>query len=546
MAEKKETPRQKMIGMMYLVLTALLAMNVSKEVLMGFVTVNESLERTNRTFNESTQTMMDYFAKYVQKNPGEKYYYTKAGEAAKLTGDMYEYIERLKKKLVETTESRTKQQADTSRLRYVDALDNYDVPTFELFGDDETNPKKSALSAFELRQKLTETHDKILSIFEGEDIRKKFLSQDLVTIRKKISAIKPVDPGTMVDGVSEDWQMANFYNLPLAAVVTNLSKIQSDLRNVESETVNTIAKSVMSTIPKIDQFVAAVVSKTNYVQIGEKYQSQIFLAAGSSTVKREIFIGDWDSLNKTFRGDFQQLAIDANGRAVFEQAGTSQGERAYKGVIKMTKETGEIEYFPFQEKFTVAPQSVAVTNENMNVVYAGIDNPLIISAAGIAPQNLRVNVDNGIIPTTGTGTYKLHVDGGKEVNVNISAQTENGVKKQGSVKLKVKYLPKPELKLSGKGGDDRSITKAEFAAATWVTAKPEGFIMNLPYPIKTYDVLFVNGSKNMPFTVTGGKVTQAMKDYVRTMSPGGRILIEAVAVSPDRKEHNVSLSLKLK
>lgn len=532
---------------MYLVLTALLAMNVSKEVLMGFVTVNESLERTNKTFSESTVTMMNYFNDYVKKYPDEKFYYSKAEESARLTGAMYQYIEELKKRLIEVTESVKKNQADTSRLRFVNALDNYDIPTYELFGDDEANPVRKAYSAYELRQKLTETHDKILGLFSGDMIKNKFLSSDLEAIRKKISAIKPVDPGTMKDGVKEDWQMSNFYHLPLAAVITNLSKIQSDLRNVESETVNTIAKSIMTTVPKVNQFAAAIHSPSNYVQVGEKYQSSIFLAAGNSNVKREVFIGDFDSITKTFKGDFQQLAIDANGRALFEMAATTPGLRTYKGVIKMTKENDKVEYFPFEQKFTVAPASVAVSADYMNVVYAGVENPITISAAGIAPQNLVVSVDNGSIPQTGPGKFNIRVMTGTAVNVDVFAKTDNGTKKQGTVKLRVKKLPKPDLTISGKGEKDKSITKGELQAAQWLTAKPDGFVFNVPYKMLEFDMtLFGGGIPAQTYSSKDGKLTQDMKNHVRHMSQGGKMFIEAKVKSPDEYVHHVNLIMTIK
>lgn len=533
-----------MIGMMYLVLTALLAMNVSKEVLMGFVTVNESLERTNKSFNESTSTMMKYFSDYVKKDPGEKYYYEKAVEAEKISGEMYMYIEELKKKLVQTTEDRTKEQADTSRLRFVSALDNYDVPTYELFGDDEANPSKTPFSAHELRTKLTETHDKILKLFEGEMIKKKFLPQDLEQLRKKIAIIKPADPLESHDNVKEDWQMANFYHLPLAAVITNLSKIQSDLKNVESETINTIAKSVMTTVPKIDQFAAAVVAPTNYIQTGETYRSEIFLAAGSSTVKREIFIGDFDSVTHTFRGEPQQLAIDANGRAVFEQPGNMQGDKVYKGVIKMTKETGEVEYYPFEQKFTVAPPSVAVSADYMNVVYAGIENPVTISAAGVASQNLRVSIDKGTITSAGgSGKFIIKASEPGKVTVTVSS-TEGGVtKKQGQVTFRVKMLPKPSVKVSGKGGADNKVTKTICGQMNYVTAMPENFDLTIPYKVLEWEMLLKIGGQPLLFTGNGASLTTEAKNALKRVTPGSTIYMDVKAQSPDGRKHTESTKL---
>ncbi len=545
MAGQKETPRQKMIGMMYLVLTALLAMNVSREVLMGFVTVNESLERTNKSFNESSSTMMGYFKEYVKKDTGSVYYYAKASEAEKLSGDMYRYIETLKKKLVEVTESRSKNEADTSKLRYLDALDNYDVPTYELFGDDETNPKKEEYSAYELRVKLMETHDKLIKLFEGEKIKKKFLQHDLDQIRKKISIIKPIDPEGMVDNVKEDWQMQNFYHLPLAAVVTNLSKIQSDLRNIESETINMLAKSVMTAVPKIDEFSAAVTARTNYIQSGEKYTSEIFLAAGSSTVKREILIGDFDPVTKSFKGESKLLEMGRDGKAIYEAPSSGQGVKTYRGAIKMTKENGEIEWFPFEQEYTVAPPSVAVSADYMNVVYAGIDNPLSVSAAGIASKDLKVTSSSGTLVKTADGKFTIKPTAPGIIKIKVTSQVDGVTKSQGEIDMRVKFLPIPVVKMSGKGGANRTITKGECQGAKYVNAMPENFELSVPYRVQDWTLTIKNQGTLTIVEGSGSTLTEEAKKALSKVKGGANIWIDAEVISPDSRKHFVSTKLNV-
>lgn len=141
MAGGKETPRQKMIGMMYLVLTALLAMNVSKDILNGFITVNESLERTNHNFSDNTTRVMDAFKKASESNPSAVPFLAKANEVWKETKELDKYIDELKKEIVQHTEQKGsyKDSAKWS-MWYLDKKDNYDSPTHMLIGDNENAP----------------------------------------------------------------------------------------------------------------------------------------------------------------------------------------------------------------------------------------------------------------------------------------------------------------------------------------------------------------------------------------------------------------------
>src|ERR1700757_724723 len=162
MAGGKETPRQKMIGMMYLVLTALLAMNVSKDILKAFVTVNESLERTNKNFSDNTVRLMKAFEDAKKEEPKAIPYYNKAIEAKKITQELYVYMGKLKHAVIAGVEDGP--GGDTLRLRYLEAKDNYDIPTHQLIGDDERQPVKGQFTAAELRDKIQSVHDKLISL----------------------------------------------------------------------------------------------------------------------------------------------------------------------------------------------------------------------------------------------------------------------------------------------------------------------------------------------------------------------------------------------
>ena len=222
MAGGKETPRQKMIGMMYLVLTALLAMNVSKDILNAFVIINEGLQVTNENFMAKNEFTYAQFEKAKANDP-EKVaeFYNKAMRAKGLSDEIYLHIEELKKYLTAVTAGKAsiEEVEDDSLfdLRNVESKDNYDIPTLWLVGSEPQAPKEGEWSALELKGKIENFKSELLYLFDNEEERQAL----------QLGLATEGDFGKE-DGVPQTWVTANFYHLPLAAVVTNLSKIQAD------------------------------------------------------------------------------------------------------------------------------------------------------------------------------------------------------------------------------------------------------------------------------------------------------------------------------
>ena len=156
----KETPRQKMIGMMYLVLTALLAMNVSKTVLLGYIRVNEGMENSRDNLSDNNRRVTEAFQKSIDGNPGAKPYYNRIQEAQKEFNELILHIEKVKAKVYFETElagdPANLKVADTMKIKNCvnGAYDNYDIPTHVLLGADEKNADKGPLTAGELKMKM--------------------------------------------------------------------------------------------------------------------------------------------------------------------------------------------------------------------------------------------------------------------------------------------------------------------------------------------------------------------------------------------------------
>ena len=548
----KESPRQKMIGMMYLVLTALLAMNVSKDILMGFVTVNESLERTNKNFGENTVKVMDAFNKAKESNPSAAPFYTKAVEMRKLTTEIDEYIKKLKiHVVVETEKLENKAAGDTLRLRYVDKKDNYDDPTHIMIGDDETKPKDGEFTAVELKTKITSVHDKLLQTLDAmqKDPKTKMLPEDFESLKKKIGTIKPVNPTETEDGVPVTWEIQNFYHLPLAAVVTNLSKIQADIKNVEAELVSQLSGAAGKVAIKFNQLAAKVVAPSNYIQSGQQYKADIFLAASSSDFKDEnmqVLMGAvYDSVNKKLISEGTPLPL-VNGMGQYSAGAGGQGAQTYKGVIKFKKPTGEYDYYPFNGEYMVAAPAAAISADQMNVFYIGVPNPVSVSAAGMSPSELQISANGGGASYTskGPGKYEFKFTTPGECTISVSAKTKDGVRPQGSQKFRVKPLPKPEARIQGKFSPSE-MKKSDMVAVGAIGAGASGFDFAANYIVLSHELVGKVGGKIIPASGNGPNLQGEALKIFKGADVGSKVYIDLKVKGPDGRINQTSCAIKV-
>jgi len=551
MAGGKETPRQKMIGMMYLVLTALLAMNVSKQILKGYITVNESMEKSKKNLEENNKRIFESFEHTINGNPAAKPYFDKAKEAQASIKEVIKYIDGVRNIVIETTEQIG--QGDTAKLRYLGKIDDYDVPTHVLIGSDAASPENKPNSAVELQAKMNSLHDKLISMLDNmqKDKKTKILEDDYQGLKKKIGSIKPTDSGAEEDGIKLTWPVENFYHLPMAAVVCNLNKMQADLHNVEAELLQVFSGASGKLAIKFDRLTAKVIAPSSYIQAGQPYTADIFLAASSSAMTAdmmEVLVGA-DSASGG-QGGTKLPIVDGQGKYEVQTGG--QGEQTYKGVIKFKKPDGTFDFYPFSSTYMVAAPSVAVEPEKMNVLYIGVDNPIVVSAAGVSPTDLNVSI-------TGCGATKTGGSGGKFVvratsagtcQISVSAKTKDGVKAQGPPKkFRVKKIPDPSAKLGGKLCQGiMDFKKMELASIGGVGAEIPGFDFDVKFPVQSF--LFSANVKGIikEFPCNGPNLSAEAKGVLQSLNSGGKAFFENIKVkAPDGTIRTLpTVSLKVK
>lgn len=517
MAGGKLSPRQKMIGMMYLVLTALLALNVSKEILDAFVTINAGLENTGQSFDKDIASL---YARFDEKKSVDPLRVTpnweKAQEAKRMSKELNQYIDQLKKRLIRETEGFANHEEDTARLMYVDGKDNYDVPTGILIGQSEDG---SAGESRILKNKLNDYETNMLALLPENTAKQLHLN------------IETEDPKD--GGETHTWEMRNFYHSPLAASVTILSKIQDDLKAAEADVVDELLKATDSDIIPFDTVAARVVAPTSYVLLGEEYNADIFLAAFNKTLVPQVYIGEYDPITGKMIGAYDSVPV-ADGLGKYNLKTDKEGVMTYEGVINMKTPKGTFMQFPFASQYIVARPSATVSADNMNVMYGGLDNPITASVPGVPNEKVRVTCDNGTLVPVGDGKYIVRNPTVGKCKVSISAEVDSGVvRPMGVSEFRVKRLPKPYASVSGVTGG--KATKSQMQASPGLICVYENFEFPAKPKITKFRVEIVrSGIIDQTAVLPGNLFESTCKTKFANLVRGNKVIISDMeAVGPD-------------
>jgi gliding motility-associated protein GldM len=547
MASGKQTPRQKMINMMYLVLTALLAMNVSKEILDSFITVNNGLENTKLSLNDKMTAQYASFESYAQENAAK--YGAAWNEAKKIKtagAELVAYIDSIKAKVIITAEGWPRDSVVLGDGRIVDLAkvtkkDSHDELTNLLIGGEPAKPKEGPYSAKELRSKLEAFRELVKNSRKGD--------KDLAAAMDRVFNFEDRKDAS---GTVNNWESINFYHVPLAAGITILSKMQADVRNAEGEVVKRMMDAVEGQSFKFNKLTAIVKPQSSYVTVGAKYTAEIFLGAYDDQNAPEVWICkagarvDTTSKPPKIIGESEKLPMNG-AKALLEQVASGAGLRQVSGIIKYKPVGGDEQIEAFFTEYEVAAPNLVVSPTKMNVFYRGVDNPVSVSVSGYSDKDIVPSASNGTL-TKGAEGYIMRP--GKDAEAVISATVTNpdGTKKtmQG-MKFRVKNVPNPSPYFAGKSVNDENIKKAELTAAAGVIAKMENFEFDLKFEVVSFKVTMIVGGVPLEKEVKGPAVSSDMKEMFQKAKPGQKVYIEGIkARGPDGTVRNLgSLSFKV-
>jgi len=529
----KLSPRQKMINMMYLVLTALLAMNVSKEILNSFALLNNGLVRTNTNFTVKNEITYSAFETAELNDPNKVRPFRDKAEAVKKKAQvMFDYIENIKSELIKEVEQKeettiTARNGEDSTIKiasnvfYMEGKDNNQIPTHYFMGElDKAAPGNKA---YEFKEKVT-NFKKDLNTFIPEKERKNI----------KLG-LETDDVYSATEDLMISWENNNFYHNPAIAVIAILTKMQNDVKNAEADIINALYKQIDVSSFKFDTLSARVVANSNYVLLGDEYRAEVFMAAFSTTSNPQVWLGDVDSVKHEIRGPKDTSSVKVNkGVGIYSVSPSAEGTVQWGGIIRMKDPADPTVYhsYPFKSEFKAARPAIVVSPDKMNVFYVGIDNPVSISVPGIAAEDLQPSMSGGSIGGS-RGKYSVKVPqsmAGKECMVNVSAKTKNGVKSMGQgVKFRVKTVPNPVPTVYGKRGTD-VIKAGEVQFVKGVVPMMDNFEFELKFPVVSFDVsMNVNGLE-VTESVQGPSMSDKQRALIGRAKKGNKIYIEKVKV----------------
>ena len=510
-----ETPRQKMISMMYLVYTALLALNVSVEILQAFVTVGDSMETTNQLFSTKIENSYYNFERAYVANP-EKVgaNWEKAKQVRKETKDILNYIDDMKYDLVSEVEGLKGGKEEAKKIlkeqgyNGIQSKDNYTKPTQYFIGGTEDG---SSAKAMELRKKIEAYQAKMLNLADTRFVD-----------RLKKMQINTKAHYKNQSGQNLNWQMYNFNNTITLADLVLLNKFKSEIQNAEFDMVNSLLSAVSADDYKFDNVRAKVVPKATYVMQGDNYEAEVFVAA-------------YDS--KT------QLRADVRGANLVSDSGVIKlkfgagavGMQKYQGVVYVKGDKGEVPY-PFSGEYFVAAPAVTISPTNMNVFYIGVDNPVSISAPGVSADQLNVSITGGggaTIRKVSAGKYIVNVKTQQEAQVVVSANIGGKVVKQGDMKFRVKKIPAPKAMVGSSDGG--RIAKEILVAQGQLKVVMDGFDFPVRYNVTEFQMTFnTGGDGQAPLVSRGARFTPEMISQIQRLRRGNKVYIEGIrAKGPD-------------
>ncbi len=559
MSGAKETPRQKMIGMMYLVLTALLALNVSVEVLDAFTIVNDGLENTYTSVGKKIEDYYVTFEQQYDKQPEKTAeLWGKAQEIREKTDEFINFIERdIKLALLLQNNGVTEEQllnpeneeeavisdidaADPKKNRRVFHKINFD----NLAGKD----KHDAVTAFMIEQGNAEILRKRI-----EDYRQYVIAAlDSVGISNFDDHVALITDGEYFAGSGEPltWEMKNFNHVIIPAAISILNEIVGEVQTTEYDAISELYKNIGASDFKFNTLEAKVFPKTTYVLKGQDYEADVFIVASDDTKEFDAkFARGVKDFSKASENAISEVSSQ-KGIVKIKVPTSAVGEQTIAGVIEMKNPvTGEIEPYPFNTSYTVAPPSANVTPTKMNVMYRGLENPIAISAPGFTADQINVSVANGELVKK-NGEYFVKPGNEKNVTTVTVSTTIDGKRViLDNCDFRLKRTPDPVPVLNGRTND--KFTKEEIiAAGGFVLTMPDFDFEGYHSQVLSYDVSTIVAGYLKPIKgIQGRKFNKEVEDLIKSARRGQRVSIENIRVkSPDGEERilNTPITIELK
>ena len=506
---------------MYLVFIAMLALNVSSEVLDGFELVEEGLLRSVKASTEHNDRIFNDLEKYYENNREKsEEWYLKGAQVKEQTDSLFNYIQELKVRIVKKADGK---EGDPEHLKHpADLNAAYDV-MFEHGKND----------AAKLKSDIDDYREYIASLVTNPSI-KGIIENNLST-----------EPSEKAKKNKQTWEESMFWQMPMAAAVTLLTKLQNDIRYAEGEVLSDLIKNIDLLDFRVNKVEAFVIPESQIVMQGGSFRASIGLFAQDSTQIPRIYIGNSEN----------PLPKEANGKYVVGANAT--GTFSISGRIEMPNGDGSsFTSHNFSTQYMVVKPSATIAPVLMNVLYAGIDNEISIAANGIASQNITATITNGTLTAKGNDIWVARpAKVGTDAVVTVIAKMSDGRSQEmGKSTFRVRALPPPSayLTVNDPNGnpikfDGGPLSKAALTTVDVVKAAIDDGILNIPFSVLRFELSYTD---QMGITIrepsNGNQFSQRQKEMIRGFSRGKAVYIRGIVTrGPDGIDQTLKSPLEI-
>jgi len=506
MAIKKRpvSPRQKMINLMYVVLMAMLALNVSTEVLNGFSIVEESLNRTTGNSAKENLAIYEDFDAQMKANPQKvKMWYDRAQRVRQMSDSLYNLAADLKLAIVREADGR---DGDPQNIRNKEDLEAATQVMLSISGG-RGQELFDAINSFRQRMLKMVTDEK----------QKEIIASNLTT---------EIPKNAMTMG--KNWQEYMFESMPAAAAVTLLSKLQSDVRYAEGEVLHTLVQNIDVKDIRVNALEAFVIPNSQTIVRGDKFSAHIVMAAVDTTQVPDIYIGN------------QKVTLQDN---LYERICGVTGDFTLAGYLETVNGNGERIRRDFSQKYTVVDPSATVSADLMNMLYAGYNNPISVSVPGVPLSKVQASMTNGTLQPVGPGKYIARpAKIGENATITVVSTNTGHPQQMGQYTFRVRKLPDPTPYIAMKdehGNPTRykggGLAKSQLVAADAIGAAIDDGILDIGFRVQSFETVFFDNMGNaVPMASEGASFSSRQRDTFRKLARNRRFYISRVTVvGPD-------------
>jgi gliding motility-associated protein GldM len=504
MAGAKETPRQKLISLMYLVFITMLALNVSKEVLDGFGQMYEKISDANIRVDESNDNIFENIKVNASEKGGKWVGHLRTANEIKEESDAF--YSRIQEIMTQITEKQREKDPELKEYSQMDKGEALDVIFFKEGSDQ---------AAAEFIDMINNYKMHVIQVFGSQ------YPEYIEMVEARFDTGDENGNIQNRDGLDEPWFNSNFQGFPLVSSLAKLAMMQNDIRQTEHD--------VFATLMGKELKMSSSVNESNYISLlktekGAYYQGETF--DGSVVLGRKGGAQEPNRVDLKLDGrtltdkDYDPIA---GGIKLKVSAGTP-GDHEISGNLIFLNEGIESK-IPVNQSFAVIskPNSAVISADKMNVVYRGVENPMTISIPGIPDNKVKASAP-GLKKNRGS-KYNMVPGKGREIKISASGTLPDGKKVSTVTKFRIKDIPAPQGTVRKQSGSV-TIPKSSLEIST-IGAVLEDFDFDIT--LKTVSFKFkVPGQPTI--SINGNRLDSRAKSALRRAKAGQSVQVFDIKV----------------